>query len=186
MTIRTARPADAPATVRLLLDAIKDIGYQLTGGTTEYEVLDRLTHFFITEGNRFSSPLFLLKEAEGEVAGMILCYHGSQADELDMPILEQLRQYKNDPSLTIDKEADIDEYYIDALSVSPKWGGRGFGTELIQAAEQHGRQLGYDKIALNVEQYNDRAFSLYKKLGYVSDKETRINGNTFYHMVKSL
>lgn len=186
MTIRQAQPADANSTVRLLFDAIKDVGYQLTGAATEQEVIERLTRFFITEGNRFSYNQYLVKEAEGEVAGMILCYHGSQAEAIDRPILEQLHRVTGNSALTIDKEADEGEYYIDALSVSPKWGGRGFGSELIEAAERRARESGYDKIALNVEQYNERAHSLYKKLGYITDKETQINKKTYYHMVKSV
>lgn len=186
MTIRQAQPADAPAAVRLLFDAIKDIGYQLTGAATGQEVIERLTMFFEQEGNRFSCNQFLVKVEDDEVAGMILCYHGSDAEMLDRPILEQLRRVSNDSTLTIDKEADEDEYYIDALSVSPKWGGRGFGTELIHAAERRARQSGYDKIALNVEQYNERACSLYKKLGYMTDKETQINKKTYYHMIKRI
>lgn len=186
MTIRQAQPADAPSVVRLLFDAIKDIGFQLTGAATEQEVIDRLTNFFVQEGNRFSSNQFLVKIADGETAGMILCYHGSDAETIDRPILDELRRITNDPTLTIDKEADEDEYYIDALAVSPEWGGRGIGTELIQAAEQHAQQRGYGKIALNVEQYNERACSLYKKLGYVTDKETIINKKTYFHMIKSL
>ncbi|NOU96375.1 GNAT family N-acetyltransferase [Paenibacillus sp. LMG 31456] len=186
MTTRPAQLTDAQAAVQLLFDAIKDIGYQLTGGVTEQEVIERLTSFYMEEGNRFSYTNLLVKEMNGQAVGMILCYHGSQASTIDKPIIEQLRRIKNDPSLTIDKEADEDEYYIDALAVSSEWGGRGFGTELIAAAEQHARQLGYYKIALNVEQYNERAVSLYKKLGYVTDKETQINKKTYYHMIKSI
>ncbi|WP_028551392.1 GNAT family N-acetyltransferase [Paenibacillus sp. UNC451MF] len=184
--IRLAQPADAPAAVKLIYQAIKDIGFQLTGAETEQEVLERLTRFFQTEGNRFSYTNLLVKVVDSEVAGMILCYHGSQAEEIDSPILEQLRLIKKDPGLTLDKEADDDEYYIDALAVFPEWGGRGFGTELIHAAEEHGRQLGYDKIALNVEQYNEKACALYKKLGYAADKETEINKHTYFHMIKKL
>ncbi|MCR8632651.1 GNAT family N-acetyltransferase [Paenibacillus radicis (ex Xue et al. 2023)] len=186
MTIRPAQLTDASATVRLLFNAIKDIGYQLTGGVTEQEVIERLTSFYEQKGNRFSYTNYLIKEMNEQAAGMILCYHGSQAETIDKPIIDQLRRMKNEPNLTIDKEADEDEYYIDALAVSPEWGGRGFGTELITAAEQHARQLGYKKIALNVEQYNERAVSLYKKLGYATDKETQINKKTYYHMIKSV
>ncbi|CAG7636466.1 GNAT family N-acetyltransferase [Paenibacillus allorhizosphaerae] len=186
MSIRPAQPADASAVVRLLFDAIKDIGYQLTGAATEQEVVDGLTYFFEREGNRFSYTNVLVKEAEGEAAGMILCYHGSHAETIDKPIVDRLRLVRNDPSITIDKEADEDEYYIDALAVSSEWGGRGFGTELIRAAEAHGRQLGYGKIALNVEEYNERARSLYGKLGYTADKQTIINKKTYVHMIKPL
>lgn len=184
--IRLAQPTDAPAAVNLIYQAIKDIGFQLTGADTEQGVLEQLMRFFQSEGNRFSYDNLLVKIVEDEVAGMILCYHGSQAETIDRPILERLRALKNDSALTLDKEADEDEYYIDALAVFPQWGGRGFGTELIHAAEEHGRQLGYDKIALNVEQLNEKACALYQRLGYEADKEIEINQHKYFHMIKQL
>ncbi|OXM83578.1 GNAT family N-acetyltransferase [Paenibacillus rigui] len=184
--IRPATPEDAAATVPLILDAIQDIGYQLTGAATHEEAVERLTYFFTREGNRLSYEHVLVKVLDRQIAGMILCYHGQHAKAIDQPLLDRLHELLPDREAVLDQEADEDEYYIDALAVSPQWKGRGIGTELISAAEQAARQQCYCKIALNVEQSNTRAQALYQRLGYETDKHRTIHGKRYDHMVKML
>ena len=49
--------------------------------------------------------------------------------------LYHLRELHKDESITLEKEAELDEYYIDTLSVSSVYGGKGIGSKLIEAAE---------------------------------------------------
>ena len=84
---------------------------------------------------------------------------------LDAPIVHHLRELHKDESITLEK-AELDEYYIDTLSVSSVYGGKGIGSKLIEAAEIHATEKDYEKIALLVNLENKRAYSLYEKLGY--------------------
>ncbi len=186
MTIRRATNLDASAVTKLVLLAIKDIGYKLTGKRTEAEVLEQLIRFYMKEGNRFSKDLILIKEEGQNVAGMILCYHGSEADRLNEPIIEHLSQLEGIEDVRIDQEADADEFYIDALAVSPVYQGLGYAKQLLAAAEQQALQFNYHKIALNVDQTNEKVLRLYQKLGYHSDKTITIDGNPYWHMSKML
>ncbi|WP_239615174.1 GNAT family N-acetyltransferase [Cohnella mopanensis] len=186
MTIQTASMRDAAPLAKLILLAIQDIAYQLTGESNEENVLRQLEKFIITEGNRFSLACIQVKECDGQPAGMILCYHGRDADRLYEPIIEHLFQLGGNSNLTIDQEADEDEYYIDAIAVHPAFQGQGFAKQLIAAAERRAVELGYDKIALNVDQSNDVAHSLYRKLGYSADKQIMIHDKPYWHMVKKL
>ena len=185
MTIRMVTDQDAAAVAELILLAIQDIGYQLTGKRTEAEVLEQLRRFYVQEGNRFSKDLILVKENGKNIAGMILCYHGSQADYLNEPIIKHLK-LEGIGAVQIDKEADEDEYYIDALAVFPVYQGMGYAKQLFEAAEQRALQFNYPKIALNVDQSKKKAFQLYQKLGYAADKEISINGRSYWHMSKML
>ncbi|MBE9916390.1 GNAT family N-acetyltransferase [Paenibacillus donghaensis] len=184
MTIRAAVPGDAIQAARLLYDALHDVAHQLTGEESEQDAVRMLEQYFAAEKGRLSHQQALVKEVDGEVAGVIVVYGGNEVAELDRPILERLRAMKNDPELTLDKEADEDEYYIDTLSVSPKFGGQGIGTKLIQAAEERAKERGYKKIAMAVVTDNQRAYSLYLHLGYEVNKEIMINNHVYYHMVK--
>jgi ribosomal protein S18 acetylase RimI-like enzyme len=186
MTIRLCSISNAAPVAELILLAIQDIAYQLTGESNEADVLRRLEKFISAEGNRFSHSCILVKEVDGKPVGMILCYHGSEAEKLYEPVIELLREVSGDSGIVIDQEADEDEYYIDAIAVDPNFQGRGIAKQLISAAEGQAVLSGYDKIALNVDQTNEGAHSLYRKLGYVADKTITIHHKPYWHMTKNL
>ncbi|RKP54211.1 GNAT family N-acetyltransferase [Cohnella endophytica] len=187
MTIKSASPRQAASISKLVLLAIGNIAYQLTGANNDADALGRLEEFIGSEGNRFSNSCILVEELDGKPVGMILCYHGKDADKLNEPIIRHLEEIGGGSELTrIDKEADEDEYYIDALAVDPAYQGRGIAKQLIAAAEIRSLSLGHDKIALNVEHGNEGAHRLYRKLGYEADKEITINRKPFRHMIKKL
>jgi ribosomal protein S18 acetylase RimI-like enzyme len=186
MTIRQASKQEGVQVAKLILLAIQDIAYQLTDENNEADVLKQLALFFETEGNRFSYSCIWVKEVDHELAGMILCYHGSQANRLYQPIIDHLRHSSGNPSTEVDQEADEEEYYIDALAVSPAYQGKGFAKELIAAAERHAAAMNYATIALNVDQGNEGAHRLYQRLGYEADKEILIHHKPYWHMIKAL
>ncbi|EFM08417.1 GCN5-related N-acetyltransferase [Paenibacillus curdlanolyticus YK9] len=186
MIIRAAEAGDAEAVAQLIYEAIDDIAFQLTGEETEERATKGLRELFLQPGNRFSSGQVLVAVHEGAVAGMILCYYGSEAEALDAPIKERLRIVRGDAQPIIDKEADEDEYYIDSIAVFPAYRGLGIAKALLHAAEEAGITLGYQRIALNVEYENERAHRLYRSLGYVQDKDVSINGHAYRHMAKPL
>jgi ribosomal protein S18 acetylase RimI-like enzyme len=85
----------------------------------------------------------------------------------------------NDPTVMLDKEAKLDEYYIDTLSVNPEYAGKGIGENLAKIPN-------YNKISLLVDIANTRAFSLYKKLGYKQDKIVLLIGEPYVHLTKQI
>ncbi|MGM1048326.1 Acetyltransferase (GNAT) family protein [Paenibacillus uliginis N3/975] len=186
MNIRPAVKEDAVAAARLLYDALHDVAHQLTGQESEEDAVTILEQFLKDEEGRLSYHQSLVSEVEGKTAGIIVTYAGDEAERLDRPIVERLRKLKNDPSISLDKEADEDEFYIDTLSVSPQFKGQGIGSALMHAAEERAKERGYNKIALAVVTDNKRAYSLYLRSGYEVDKEIIINHHVYYHMVKHL
>lgn len=52
------------------------------------------------------------------------------------------------------------------LRVHPSFQSRGVGTALLQAAERAAIEAGYSRICLGVHPGNQRALSLYQRLGY--------------------
>lgn len=183
--IRNAKKEEAGKVVPLVLDAIHDIAQMLTGGETEEEVLALMEQFFQEEGNRLSYQNTYVKEIDGNIAGIMVLYYGADVERLDVPLLKNLHK-KGIEIEAFDVEADLDEFYIDTVSVSKDYQGQGLGTELLAAAEEIGKQKGYEKISLNVDKENPRAHQLYSRLNYVSTKEISINHHSFFHMVKSL
>ncbi|MGU3371197.1 GNAT family N-acetyltransferase [Bacillus mycoides] len=184
--IRKAKKTDAVEVAPLLYNALHEIAEKITGSTVEAKVILGLETWFVKENNRLSYENCLVAEQGGKVVGVIVVYHGSDAEQLDAPIIHYLRELHEDESITLEKEAELDEYYIDTLSVSNMYSGRGIGSKLIDAAELHATEKGHEKIALLVNLENKRAFSLYEKLGYKEDKTVMLVGEPYAHLIKPL
>jgi ribosomal protein S18 acetylase RimI-like enzyme len=189
MYIRPALPSDAHAAARLIQSAFDTITRHFAEKEDKEDNPARyawLENWFQQMGNRFSYQQVLVAEEEGQVVGAILIYHGSEAEALDRPLNEEIRRLRNDPTIRLAQEADLDEYYIDSLAVSPEFWGRGYGTALMKAAEEKAQKLHSPKIALNVDVHNERAYRLYQHLGYHTDKQRMLYGEAFFHMIKYL
>ncbi|MGE6379494.1 GNAT family N-acetyltransferase [Peribacillus muralis] len=186
MYIRKATPEDASKAAVLIRLAIKEIAEALTGETDEEKILTILAGFFKKSGNRISYENTFVSVHDGEVSGLIITYHGKDAQELDAPIVEQLRQKLNDPNITIDKEAEVDDLYLDTISVDPNYQGKGIGSALIQYVEEYAKQMGYPRVSLVVENENEGASRLYNKLGYKELKTVTISGYDFGYLIKQI
>jgi len=184
--IRNATRDDRAQAAVLIYDAIHDIAHALTGETDKQNVLQQLEAFYCQEVNRMSYHNCLIKSVEGEVVGIVVAYHGKDAQQLDGPILAHLQEKNPESESVIDKEADEIDFYIDTVSVDPQFCGRGFGTELLQAAIEQARQQGYSTVSLNVEENNHKAHRLYERLGFAYKKEIMINGHMYYYLVKNI
>ncbi|TCP59135.1 acetyltransferase (GNAT) family protein [Tumebacillus sp. BK434] len=182
--IRPATQADFQPAIKLIYSTIGKIGNTLAGSDQPAEVTRILEEFFQQKGNRLSYENTLVKEQDGRVVGVLVSYHGSRTAELDQPFLDRLIDQTGDPSLTITKEAQDDEYYLDTIAVSSEYEGRGYGKELMRAFEAKAHAEQHHKLALLVEKDNERAYRLYEKTGFRVDGELTVSGYRFYHMVK--
>ena len=97
------------AAARLIRVAIQDIAEALTGEEKEERILEVIAQFFTREKNRLSYENCFVCDVDGAITGLILGISVATQPELDEPLVKRLRIVKNDPSLTIDKEADIED-----------------------------------------------------------------------------
>ena len=56
--------------------------------------------------------------------------------------------------------------YLDDLSVTEAYRGRGIGTRLIRTAESYAKEIGIEPVVFHVNKTNRGAFRLYERLGY--------------------
>lgn len=174
--IRPAQPADAEVAAALLASA-----YMHTQATFplqeehEHGWVKRIEHFFRQDGNRFSYQNIQVADQNLEVAGLVSSFGGR--DEVRLNAATGWR---------LEREAENDEWYIDALAVFRNWGRKGIGTRLLRSAEQQARQHRYSKIALNVAQENQQALDLYARLHYVVTRQTFLYQRPYVRMVKTL
>jgi ribosomal protein S18 acetylase RimI-like enzyme len=109
------------------------------------------------------------------VVGLVLSFGGQDEERLNAAV-----------GIWLGREAQDDEWYIDALAVLENWGHKGIGTQLVQAAEQQARQRHYPTIALHVAQENTQALDLYTQLRYVITGQTLLYQHPYVRMVKTL
>ncbi len=174
--IRPAQPGDAEVAAVLLYSA-----YTHTHVTSplreahESGWIERLEYFFRQDGNRFSYQNIQVADQSSEVVGLVLSFEGRDEARLNAAVGSWLQ-----------REAQDDEWYIDALAVLKNWSHKGIGTRLLQIVEQQARQHHYPKIALHVAQGNKEALDLYAHLHYVVTRQTFLYQRPHVRMVKTL
>src|SRR5258706_11408355 len=147
MQIRPARPGDAKVAAVLLYSAYTSI--QVTYPLREAHEsgwIERLQQFFCQDGNRFSHQYVHVAEQSSEVVGLVLSFGGRDEARLNAAVGSWL-----------EREAEDDEWYVDALAVLKNWGRKRIGTCLLQTAERQARQHHHPQIALHVGHRNTQA-----------------------------
>jgi ribosomal protein S18 acetylase RimI-like enzyme len=176
ISIRAAKPVDAEVASVLLYSAYTHIKVTFPlREEHESRFIEHLQYFFREDCNRFSYQNIQVAEENSEVVGLVLSFGGRDEARLNTAIGSWL-----------EREAQDDEWYVDALAVLRNWGHKGIGTCLLQTAEQQARQHHYSKIALNVAQGNKEALDLYVHMHYVVTQETFLYQRPHVRMVKTL
>lgn len=174
--LRPAQPDDAAPASILLHSAYRHAQTNYPPqDEPENRFIGYLQQFFREKGNRFSYQYIQVAEQSTNVVGLILSFAGRDEKQLNAAIGWQL-----------EREAEDDEWYVDALAVFTNWGRQGIGTRLMQVAEQQARQQHYGKIALNVARENTAALALYQRLHYAIIQETFLYNQPHFRMVKKL
>ncbi|QRG69474.1 GNAT family N-acetyltransferase [Brevibacillus choshinensis] len=183
--IRRATPTDADFAAPLIYEAIGDIAHSLTGATEPNEVIRVMSQFFAQTGNRLSYENAVIAMDKDKPVGLALFYHGSQTQRLDRPFEEHVKRVTGETPHIV-KEARDDEFYLDTVVVSGDSRGKGIGKALLNAFEEESERRGHEKIALLVDEDNQRARKLYESIGYRQDGTIMVSGHLYSHMVKSV
>ena len=174
--IRPAQPSDGERAAVLLYSAYTHT--QITSPLPEAHErgwIERLEHLFRQDGNRFSYQNTQVAEGSEGAIALVLSFGGRDEARLNAAVASWL-----------EREAEEEEWYIDALAVFSDWGRKGIGTSLLHHAEQQAREHHYPRIALNVAQDNKPALDLYTHLHYVVTQQTVLYDRPFVRMVKRL
>lgn len=173
--LRPATPADVQVAAILLYSAYTHT--QVTyppGQDVEPGFVERLEQFFRADGNRFSYQHIQVAFHGSDVVGLASSFGGRDETQLNAAVSWLAR------------EAEDDEWYVDALAVLKDWGHRGIGARLLLDAERQAREHGYAKIALSVARENTQAMRLYTRLGYVAGQRIVLYGLPYVRMAKTL
>lgn len=112
------------------------------------------------EEGGFSYRNAQLFDLDGEIAGALIGYplEGGAVDFADLP--PEVRGL-------VELELEVPGYwYVNVLAVYPEYRGRGFGTQLLDRADEIGRAADAAGMAIIVASGNNTAHRLYEKQGY--------------------
>ena len=182
--IRQAQIGDSKAIAPLIVNAIGDIAGHMTAETEPQAILQKLELMVEGENTRHSHRFTHVAEMDGNIAGILVLYHGNEAGVLDRYLIDFLK--KEGHERIIEPEAHLDEWYIDTVSVDPVFQGQSIGTRLIEYAEKIVAETGGGKLSLNVDLEKEGAIRLYHRLGFSISEPWTIIGEPFHHMVKSV
>jgi ribosomal protein S18 acetylase RimI-like enzyme len=162
-----------------------------------------LQNFFREKSNRFSYQYTQIIPSSGGITGLIIAYSGRLMKSLEFPMMIQLirarrilgfiRFMKRAIPLVGTEEAKNDEFFISNIAVLPTYQGNGLGKYMLSQAEMWAGEQGFKKISLTVDVENERAFSLYKRIGFnlverieIESLKKKIGYNGFHRMQKVL
>jgi RimJ/RimL family protein N-acetyltransferase len=153
VTLRPFGPDDIDAVWEMINDPE---GNDLTATTDEFDY-DQIREWYLTRNDHYDRiDVAIVENATGELAGeVVFNEHEPEAKTCSFRI--SLR--------------------------GPAWFGRGLGTEATELIVDHGfRQLGLDRIELEVLARNPRAKRAYEKAGFVVTGHVTEDGEDWVHM----
>ncbi len=184
--IRSARPTDFKKVVPLIVQAMEDLACTFANTEDPQMAYPLFEHFFQQKANQYSFEHTLVYEEFGEVLGSITFYDGALLAEYRKPFLEYIAKRYQVKDLVIEDETEPKEVYIDTLSVSAKYQGKGIGKQLLAAAIHRAKQSSQKKIGLLVDLNNPNAKKLYASLGFESVGKKHLGNCVYEHLQLSL
>ncbi|TDG36890.1 GNAT family N-acetyltransferase [Pedobacter changchengzhani] len=181
--IRKALPTDAKAIAPLIVQAMGKLANKFSNTDDELKTLNLFEHFIGEKDNQYSFENTIIFEEDGVILGALNAYNGANLLLLRDNFLTYLKTYKNLKDFNPERETQEGEFYFDTLSVNSKAQGRGIGKQLITSGIKWAKNLGHQKIGLLVAFENQRALSIYEKIGFKIENDIKFVGDDYHHMV---
>jgi ribosomal protein S18 acetylase RimI-like enzyme len=182
--MRFATPDDADFAVPLMIEAIDHLALELSATATHAAAVPFFKRLFAADDSRYSHRFMRIESIDGTPAGILLAYPGAQEIALSKPI-EQLWLERNPHhAYTMTRESGDDEFYLDAIAVSPRFRGKGCATRLIDDAGARAKGLGFDRLGLLVDIQKPGVKRLYERNSFVVDGERILAGHRYEHMCR--
>lgn len=180
--IHKAKPEDFKQVVPLIVQAMEDLACVFANTNSIENSYPLFDHFFQEPANQYSFEHTLVYDESGVIMGSITFYDGQLLSKYRKPFLEYIAENYNVKDLVIEDETGSEEIYIDTVSVSPKYQGKGIGKKLIAAAIAQSKLDKHKKIGLLVDFKNPSAKKLYSALGFKSVGKKQLGNNVYEHL----
>lgn len=180
--IRPGKPSDYKEVAPLIVQAMEDLACTFANTKDPDMALPLFEYFFQQPKNQYSFEHSLIFEEDGEIAGSVIAYDGRLLPQYRKPFLDYIASQYNVRDLVIENETMEGEVYIDTISVSPSFQGKGIGTKLLKAIIKKSRSEGHKKIGLLVDLQNPNAKKLYSALGFEAIDKKQLGEGVYEHL----
>lgn len=187
--IRKAKKSDFTFIYPILKQIFEEMDMESINKLPESQFYDLMRLGFISEYYRYSyNRIWVVTDSLDKPIGMIDMYAYDDQKIIDFALKKEYAKVglTTDTVIFDDQEAWPDEWYIDAIAVSPDHWGEHVASRLMDLAVKVAREKGYKLISLNVDKENPRAKRLYEHKGYKSVKEMTIGDRVYDHMIKEV
>lgn len=184
--IRPGKPDDYKEVAPLIVQAMEDLACTFANTNDPNLAFPLFEYFFQQPKNQYSFKHTLVYEEDGKIAGSVISYEGALLPQYRKPFLDYIAEKYNVKDLTIEDETMDGEIYLDTISVSPSFQGRGIGTKLLKAIIEKSRSEGHKKLGLLVDLENPNAKKLYEALGFKSVGKKQLGDGVYEHLQLAL
>lgn len=180
--IRQARIEDYKQVAPLIVHAMEDLACTFVNTNDPRKTYPLFEYFFQQTANQYSFENTLVFEEDDEIAGSITAYDGAFLPIYREPFLEYIALHYQVKDLVIENETLEGEFYIDTLSVYPKFQGKGIGSKLLSAMKEKAENEGHKKLGLLVDLKNPSAKKLYSALGFETVGKKQLGNSVYEHL----
>lgn len=181
-TIRNAQRDDFKEAAPLIIQAMEDLACFFTQSEDVRQAIPLFEYFFQQKQNQYSYENTLIYQIEDQIAGTLSAYDGAMLSDLRAPFLQYIKDEFQISNFHPEDETQAGEFYIDTISVSPKFQGMGIGSKLMEACIEKAKYLNHKKVGLLVDCENPKAKKLYTRLGFVTVNMKEFIGGRYEHM----
>lgn len=184
--IRKATEKDAPFVALAMAEAIGlNLMQQMGKGENckDNALLEQLQQAVLRTDTLYSWNHTLIAEnEEGQSVGALIAYNGEDYKQLRATTFELIRSILTFDPEKMDHETQAGEYYLDSIAVLPHFRNQGIGSTLIRHAIAQGKKRK-KRCVLACDPENQKAKTLYERLGFTHEGDMFIFGTTYLRMV---
>lgn len=152
----------------------------------EADDLDWVKTSCADEMSMYSWNKSIVAYVDGKSVGSIISYAGDDYGKLRQYTWKNLcNDIDVEKICATDIEACSKEYYLDSMAIKQEYRGYGIGRKLIEAAIDHGRELGYKKFSLLVDVAKPRLKAYYESMGFEEVGNRMFFGRRYNRMIKN-
>ncbi|MFH0717495.1 GNAT family N-acetyltransferase [Staphylococcus delphini] len=180
--IRKATPQDARAIAELTYIVWQDMELEIVRRYEKETVIAALVKSATDVHYRNHIEHVDIYEVAGQAAGILIAYPGQYEATYEqawqnLTLAENIQLETGTPLPVL--EAERGDVYIETIATFPEFRGRGIATKLIQARLQSNPEATW---SLNCDEQNERAYQLYRKLGFQEKMKKVLYGHEYRYM----